>query len=997
MGGDSKITVQAGSSLELNNCLLESCKDIMWQGIDLGEKGVLALTDCEVKDAMSAVTATERAHFELTNTKFSNNLVGVSFSHTYLSDGYITGCTFDNPAMNLKGNYHGSRTQAGIMTEDVWDWRIGESDYDPLFTNTFRGISCGIYSHNSGVTVYNNYFEGIKKYNIGNCSGSVPTLLCGGYPYWGWGVYGKSDFGVTNPGYLNVVTSNNNADDMGSGNINFNDCDGGINASNNDLVAFSNNISNCFTGVRIAGSAGRNNNVFNNGILQTVHGVVTNNNSTCITHIHENNIANSWSYNTYPPSIVFTFGSVGVGVSEISPNTYTIWGNTISGSHTGIRAINTSGVTNIGPNWIDLSDPLSSYNRRIGISIDHCNGASVYENTVLGNGGYWQGGLTGNNVITNPVLWTPNRRIGIFENASKLVQLHCNNLGFSAAFGAPPSDQQDAVGLGRAMCFRQDCNPDDDETLIRENAMSNSFVDVYLERLGPKNAYIGNNIGNQTTLDAGNKFGETVSGLHTYRFIDPNINYPPADIPIFWYLPNTPWQNRYNDCNVPAYAIFKQTADLSASLSNNCSVVLNYNGLVPNGGDGGNGGGGNLWRDVQIALDMTNYSDYENFLKANEKRELYGNLKKNPSYRGSLSVFEEFYTDYEQTSSKKLFDFDMHLKQRDATDTLLDARLDSVRNQIKAKAEEAKNYKTVYKQAKENGDSILMDSIKTIVKGIQAEMETEMLQLALLSRFEGDTAKEKMVMDMQRFKQEYGEIRQVMEDSTQYLDSTSLAIYQGQLDAIADSFMTVVVPLSAAINNETTIDSTAYSQLMQDEQELQSIAANENYEQNEKQLDEIIVQSETQGLDSISMEQWNWIGQLAHSCPLAEGYSVYTARALYEYVNYNIYYDDLELCQQVGFFKTDEEEPLKTQRKEEASLWYDTRGNTALVKYDFLPDVAGEVQIYDVLGQPMATGQLQSNAKLGLLRLPEIASGEYIYKIKARDGYTNTGRFIITH
>ena len=104
-----------------------------------------------------------------------------------------------------------------------------------------------------------------------------------------------------------------------------------------------------------------------------------------------------------------------------------------------------------------------------------------------------------------------------------------------------------------------------------------------------------------------------------------------------------------------------------------------------------------------------------------------------------------------------------------------------------------------------------------------------------------------------------------------------------------------------------------------------------------------------------------------------------------------------ELCEQAGFYKQDEEENKPITITEKASLWYDAKGNTAFINYTFAKDETGVIQIYDLLGQPIAKQDLPANNQLSLVALPYISSGGYFYQIKAAQGYSHIGKFVVTH
>lgn len=193
------------------------------------------------------------------------------------------------------------------------------------------------------------------------------------------------------------------------------------------------------------------------------------------------------------------------------------------------------------------------------------------------------------------------------------------------------------------------------------------------------------------------------------------------------------------------------------------------------------------------------------------------------------------------------------------------------------------------------------------------------------------------------------------------------------------------------VYNDTTI---RYQKLMEAQQKLLEVSASQNYESNDKFVKLLLLTTELKGIDSITETEWQTVEHLASSCPLAEGGAVYTARALYTYRDHTVYWDDVELCATVSFFKTEEQNET-IQKSEFAKLYYDRGGNSAVINYMFYNGSAGMITLYDLYGREISYAVLQANSKLAVIPLPEIAAGEYIYRITAQYGFATTGKFAV--
>lgn len=978
LGENARIEISNtnSSSLSIKSCTLETCDDWMWQGIFLeGNNSQLSVRSSTIRDAFWAIRADDAGILNVAFSKFENNHDGIAIANAGPAFfAPLIGNTFSNPAQDLKKPLHGNRSLVGIQVQNVDGWQIGEDNEDPAQTNHFIGLNCGIHSFNSRIEVLNNYFENIKNYRLPTLIGTQPQSVPN-YPFRGWAVWALSGWADDKEGKLVVRTTKSMVHFGSPQSKNFIGCDGAVYAANSTTAIYLNNIVECKSGIKIAYAKSRDSHIMFNNLWDCLYGVTYSNNINSYQFVAGNYIRNADQYVGYPFNTITT-GSYGVYVTETQPNVNYIVQNEISRSHIGVKLLKTSGATYVQRNKINLWDNVSISSRRIGISVDNAKSGFIAENIVLGNGPVWTGGLLSNNSS-----WNAERRIGIFANASPNLTITCNHLGRDPDNGQTP-------GIGRALCFRQNCNTAFDA--IRENYMSNTFVPLYLERLGPNNADIGKNVGDFTHVNR-NSFGYAANplGAHTYNNCISGSTVYTTD---FWYRGTDPFQNTVNKAstNNPIHEMQNRTASNNADVFIECEDA-NFNGLVT-------GGGGNTdwWTDALKALDLTNYPDYEDFLKSLEKRDLYSRLDKNMAYRQSLSAFENFYSDYQATDGKKLYESEQiieEVKKQESEALLLQ------RKALQVSFENDGNSILAYSRQIENalngGDTSGAEMLRDLLYAKVAQLEATVLKAELAEKYNGDTAKAVEELQLEKVRKEYEELSRKLTDESNYADTA--AITADKLEA--EQKKTAYEEGRTSLDNSfaDTLDTKMLQKWMEGEQELLELYSQKNYEQNEREIELLQIKAAKQGPDALSEEEWNWVGNLANACPLEQGYAVYTARALYSYIDHTIDYDDIALCEQVGFYKTDETEQDKGAAlgAEKANLWYDTKAEVAFIKYEFLPDVSGSVNIYNVMGQPVANRNLEPNSRLAMLHLSNTVSGDYFYVIRSAYGLSVSGKFIV--
>ncbi len=184
---NAKITNEAGNNLHLNHNTFSACGNHLWTGIE--NKGWMRMQDCSIEDAYYGINMIVESTNHVNYSTFKNNLYGVycSLPAPYISPSidFINGYnTFTNPT-DIKPYYDGTtsviykKSKAGIYLYNFTDVDI---DY-PTTSGSgqpgtmFIDIPCGIFTHNTNLTVNNAKFENILTFT--NPMGAAPEFFSG--------------------------------------------------------------------------------------------------------------------------------------------------------------------------------------------------------------------------------------------------------------------------------------------------------------------------------------------------------------------------------------------------------------------------------------------------------------------------------------------------------------------------------------------------------------------------------------------------------------------------------------------------------------------------------------------------------------------------------------------------------------------------------------------------------------------------------------------------
>jgi hypothetical protein len=183
---------------------------------------------------------------------------------------------------------------------------------------------------------------------------------------------------------------------------------------------------------------------------------------------------------------------------------------------------------------------------------------------------------------------------------------------------------------------------------------------------------------------------------------------------------------------------------------------------------------------------------------------------------------------------------------------------------------------------------------------------------------------------------------------------------------------------------------------------------------NEKLINAIYLKLERYGIDYLSIVDKNFIHDLANQCPYIAGSAVYKARTLIAIYNPMIMFYDIEICNNVGLYKTNnssnvedglfkkenvylknfKKTPTEIRKTPDFVVYPNPNSGIINLIYELLPNKNGHLIIYDVLGNKLIEVPLAISSTKTMINIKNLSSGVYIYRFFIGDVTIYFGKFI---
>ncbi len=376
---DRKIVVRPGVKLTILGSTLAPKCDRMWEGIVLEDNTSELEMRGTIIGAKAGVRSIDGALFEIRNSNFLDNYVGVVMDpHSGTHLGTIRGSFFTILNSNLLAPYANlTRPEVGVLVKGVTQATIGEplvSQVNPE-TNVFFEHHYAILSNQSNLNVIDNEFYFTKD----------PSGLPNNNNYYAILATGSN----TQHYQLTVGGTNNTLRNL------FYDNNIGVRADRNVNVDIRRNdfeqiVAN---GVRVTQNTSGTINIRRNDVLSTTGliGFYALDNNQCDIDIVNNNI--NWALGGNPDALL-----VGIAIQNVLPlnfsnnNTGLVRNNRIKNTNLGIFVGNNP-ITQVNQNTIriqksnaQLDNPNSPFGHE-GIRVVFSAGTRVFNNFVFRSGG----------------------------------------------------------------------------------------------------------------------------------------------------------------------------------------------------------------------------------------------------------------------------------------------------------------------------------------------------------------------------------------------------------------------------------------------------------------------------------------------------------------------------------------------------------------------------------------------------------------------------------
>jgi hypothetical protein len=162
------------------------------------------------------------------------------------------------------------------------------------------------------------------------------------------------------------------------------------------------------------------------------------------------------------------------------------------------------------------------------------------------------------------------------------------------------------------------------------------------------------------------------------------------------------------------------------------------------------------------------------------------------------------------------------------------------------------------------------------------------------------------------------------------------------------------------------------------------------------------------GNESLTQPEIEDINTLAYQCPYVAGNAVFKARMLNAMYYPGAYYEDLEICNNIGVFKNgkglfDEENNLINNTKgnnhllenEIIKLYPNPATENVTIEYQLTDKEYGALILFDILGREVKRILLSNTIHIVTTNVHELKLGVYTYKFLVNDIQRSTGKLII--
>lgn len=187
-----------------------------------------------------------------------------------------------------------------------------------------------------------------------------------------------------------------------------------------------------------------------------------------------------------------------------------------------------------------------------------------------------------------------------------------------------------------------------------------------------------------------------------------------------------------------------------------------------------------------------------------------------------------------------------------------------------------------------------------------------------------------------------------------------------------------------------------------------SITSTVYFEQNEIWINNLYLKVLKYGNESLTQSEIDDINTLAFQCPYVAGNAVFKARMLNAMYYPGAYYEDLEICNNIGVYKNgkglfDEENNVINHRvsdltvlnNENIKLYPNPASENVTLQYQLANNENGILILFDILGREVKRILLSNKKETVMINVHDLQQGVYTYQYVVNDIQRSTGKLII--
>ncbi len=211
------------------------------------------------------------------------------------------------------------------------------------------------------------------------------------------------------------------------------------------------------------------------------------------------------------------------------------------------------------------------------------------------------------------------------------------------------------------------------------------------------------------------------------------------------------------------------------------------------------------------------------------------------------------------------------------------------------------------------------------------------------------------------------------------------AFYANQESLLTDEIRTLDMNMDILCQENTLNDSIIFQNLIQEvTQEDNTLPTGRLFENYEKDLNSIYFKVLTLGWQELTSADLEQLEELVLSCPFVNGSAVYKSRSLYAHIQPGISYNDLEICNAAGVYKSGLGNSSDGNNDEESSniIVYPNPTQSELQIYFPQSEGTVQIEIFDMASVQVLNMQQKLQNGKAILPVTSLTPGIYNIRIQ---------------